>query len=400
MAIPTITANIKTGMSQCDEEDLQGLARTRIKISGVVDRSLDHFKVEAESPASKNIKINSGEAWVHGEPTDNLSDIQLGIMASDGTLTVSDNISGNDRIDAVVLHWDTNTVPDATASNLFDITIVEGTPAATPTAPSDSDVETDIGTDKGWIRLANIAVANGFTQITDTEITDKRVQANSNDPSAGASIYADHYPSIQDAIDALPTTGTYIGGVVHLSPRDYTITAPITIPDNVSLVGCGQRITKIVMDGIAAYDGGINLQGQNILLRDLWVYGDGTSDAFGVYVYNQDYSVSGLRLDNVRVSNVNANALRIDPNAGYNTFGVNIASSTLENTDMAKNTVYIDRTQDSQIVGNLIQCAGGGGAKYSIELGSNTGANVIIGNTLDDSVLDNGSNLVANNVAT
>lgn len=53
-------------------------------------------------------------------------------------------------------------------------TAVEGTPAGSPTAPSDNDIQTDLGAGVRWHRLANVAVANGFATIVDANITDTR----------------------------------------------------------------------------------------------------------------------------------------------------------------------------------------------------------------------------------
>jgi len=57
------------------------------------------------------------------------------------------------------------------------------------------------------------------------------------DPSGNSGTYT----TIQSAVDALPNDG----GVVYVERGEYTITSPISIPDNVSIIGRGNAKVKI-----------------------------------------------------------------------------------------------------------------------------------------------------------
>lgn len=88
----------------------------------------------------------------------------------------------NPRIDRVVMYIDKAVVSSATTNNLgatkFDV--VAGTPAASPVAPTDGDVDTAVGAGNPWIELAQISVAALVSSITDANITDLRSQISMN----------------------------------------------------------------------------------------------------------------------------------------------------------------------------------------------------------------------------
>jgi hypothetical protein len=98
------------------------------------------------------------------------------------TLTVNGNSSGNPRIDSVVMYVRDQDVSGVT-SNDVHIGIVAGTPASSPVAPTITSSSTDyvnsltIGNTLTYIVIANLAVANGATSITNANITDMRTKA-------------------------------------------------------------------------------------------------------------------------------------------------------------------------------------------------------------------------------
>lgn len=93
--------------------------------------------------------------------------------------TVSANASGNPRIDVIVAFVDLTVVDDTNSDNpgALDFMIVAGTPAATPAAPDDAAIQAAVGASNPWVALAQIDVANGFSSITDSDITDLRPMA-------------------------------------------------------------------------------------------------------------------------------------------------------------------------------------------------------------------------------
>ena len=101
---------------------------------------------------------------------------------ANSTLTVNANSSGNPRIDSVVMYVRDQDVSGVT-SNDVHIGIVAGTPASSPVAPTITSSSTDyvnsltIGNTLTYIVIANLAVANGATSITNANITDMRTKA-------------------------------------------------------------------------------------------------------------------------------------------------------------------------------------------------------------------------------
>ena len=81
------------------------------------------------------------------------------------TLNVSAADSTNARIDRVILKYDDTVDPDVVAANVINLKILEGTPAASPVAPTVPD---------NAISLAQYDVAAGATSVTDSDITDER----------------------------------------------------------------------------------------------------------------------------------------------------------------------------------------------------------------------------------
>lgn len=102
---------------------------------------------------SANIDVKIGAALVNGRLYE--TDAAVG-------LTVGSNASGNPRIDTVVLR------ADYTAQTIRAV-IKQGTPAASPARPSLTQ-----NTSLWEMPLADIAVANGFSTINQSDITDRR----------------------------------------------------------------------------------------------------------------------------------------------------------------------------------------------------------------------------------
>lgn len=89
-------------------------------------------------------------------------------------VVINSNASGNPRIDALVLYIDLSASPISDGTGVATLQVVQGTPAASPSAPTNGDISTAIGAANPFIKLAEIAVANGATSIVDANITDTR----------------------------------------------------------------------------------------------------------------------------------------------------------------------------------------------------------------------------------
>lgn len=79
------------------------------------------------------------------------------------TLSIAANASGNPRIDRIALKLDR-------AADTVRAVVVQGTPAGSPTAPTLTNSSTVV-----YVPLAQVAVANGVTNITNIDVTDERI---------------------------------------------------------------------------------------------------------------------------------------------------------------------------------------------------------------------------------
>lgn len=98
--------------------------------------------------------------------------------SADVTVSISANGSGNPRITSIFAKWNTAASPDADATNVVTFVSVDGTPAASPTAPSAP------ADGNNYLRLANITVASGASSIVNANIADVRTFAMVNRSSA------------------------------------------------------------------------------------------------------------------------------------------------------------------------------------------------------------------------
>lgn len=118
----------------------------------------DGLKVQAKTVPNTQIEVLIGSALVQGI-----------FYLNDATVsfTIAANASGNPRIDTVILRADYT----AQTVRLF---VLQGTPAASPTPPA---LTQSAGVT--WeIPIADIAVANGFSTITNANITSRHEWAN------------------------------------------------------------------------------------------------------------------------------------------------------------------------------------------------------------------------------
>lgn len=93
-------------------------------------------------------------------------------------LTIGDNSSGNDRIDAIVAYVDLSVVSSASNNNpgALKFMDVQGTPSGSPAAPNGTAIQAAVGAGNPYYVLANVRVNNNFTSIVTANITDLRTQ--------------------------------------------------------------------------------------------------------------------------------------------------------------------------------------------------------------------------------
>lgn len=130
--------------------------------------------VTQNSPLAMNVKVSGGDARIPYSDYAYTAWIPAG---SPETVTVTTANPSNPRIDRLVMYVDRGETPSsATANNptLCKLMLVAGTPAGSPSRPSNGTVDTAVSNNP-YIDLADILVGAGVTQITNANITDTRV---------------------------------------------------------------------------------------------------------------------------------------------------------------------------------------------------------------------------------
>lgn len=161
--------SIRSGATALTEEQVAHLDLDIIYNTGILDFLSDHWEVSEHNPQGMTLDIAIGRGFfvkttmVYEAYTDAVENVTIGA-----------NNSGNPRVDAVVIYIDLGASADATASNVLKTMVVAGTPAGSPSAPDDTAIQTAVGAGNPFLRLANVAVANGASSITNTNITDMR----------------------------------------------------------------------------------------------------------------------------------------------------------------------------------------------------------------------------------
>lgn len=222
--------------------DLRSAFNNFIFQEGVVDLSGGHYEVTEKSTPDMSVDIASGRSFILNDSwTEFSSAIRFydTLLDADTNVSISSNASGSTRIDIICIKINTAVTPDANASNVASIIVVEGTPGAgAPSTPSDH------------LKIAEVTVANGETAITNSEISDTRTQVLLdadliNTPADAQTITYSATPSINWSVAStsyITLTGnatfTFSGGVSGKSYRlvvkqgsggPHTITLPASV---------------------------------------------------------------------------------------------------------------------------------------------------------------------------
>lgn len=123
--------------------------------SGVFPNPSTGFQVVENT--NMTVAVKDGKAWINGYYAVNEGSVILSLANADGVLN---------RIDRVVLRYDTE-------NRIIDIALKQGTFATNPVAPT---LQRDA--DAYEIALADIYIGKGVTAITQTNITDLRLNGD------------------------------------------------------------------------------------------------------------------------------------------------------------------------------------------------------------------------------
>jgi len=161
---------LRTGGTAHPEDSVLQQVTDQVTVAGVRDANDTDFEVVENSPTGLSVLVSEGRAYVK-KTTSNAYPVR---NTADEALSITSNGSGNPRIDAVVLYIDLAATANTDSSNVATLVVVDGTPAASPVAPSDGDIATAIGSSNPFIRLADVTVASGATNILNANILDQR----------------------------------------------------------------------------------------------------------------------------------------------------------------------------------------------------------------------------------
>lgn len=160
---------LRSGGTEHPEESVLQLVDDLIASPGFKG-STDFNATENGGTPDLSVDIATGRSYVQRGSTNTYPVRSTGIE----NVVVTSNASGNPRIDTVVLYIDLAVSANAEASNVAILAVVAGVPAAGPSAPDDGEIETAIGAANPFLRIADIDVASGASQIFDADITDLR----------------------------------------------------------------------------------------------------------------------------------------------------------------------------------------------------------------------------------
>lgn len=125
--------------------------------NGIFGNSMQQLQVKAQDSPNMSTKVLTGEGWINGYWYRNTDEHTLIHSVADGILP---------RIDTIVLRW-------SNTDRAIFLHIIEGKPSASPVAP-----EIERGLDFYDLGLAHVYIPAGAIRITQSQITDLRLNDN------------------------------------------------------------------------------------------------------------------------------------------------------------------------------------------------------------------------------
>jgi len=174
MAIYTL----KSGVDNHPEASVLQHLTDITKKGGLISPSTD-FVVSEHLAGGLVVDVSSGHAIVKGTTA-----YPIRSTATE-EVTIDANSSGSPRITSVILYVDTSVSPGSQdeAVDVVVLDTVNGTPASSPVPMSDNDIQTTIGANNPFIRLADITVASGATGISEANISNSQIRVHLQSPS-------------------------------------------------------------------------------------------------------------------------------------------------------------------------------------------------------------------------
>lgn len=219
----------RSGASQHPESMLDFLMNRAVTVSGVFDKDSNHLLVQQQASPDMTVKVAVGYGFLLKSGSAKVYPVYLDAVEN---VTIGANSSGASRIDAIVIYANLGQTPIADGSNVLSIVAVQG--ASGGSAPSNADIETAIGSSNPYLRLANVTVGSGVSQILTANISDQRVDAT--------------YTTKIAKDDWIPVSGT----ITRASADDPTYVMTVASQDLTGQIGVGMRI-KWTQNSIVRY---------------------------------------------------------------------------------------------------------------------------------------------------
>lgn len=244
------------------------LALSRL-ITGEV---IQGMAVAANASPSMGVRVQAGLAAIPigASPTDYREFATIDTTSPGEAVTITTASASNPRNDLIVAYVNRSLTPSTATPNnpnMLVVAAVAGTPAASPSDPSGSAIQTAIGAANPYIILARVLVGTSVTQITNANITDMRVLAHPRNSPVFAPLTADF---VIATATATQVTGLTINLVTPSVDHLLKITAQLGRVELNS--GAGTAVCEI-------WDGPV---GTGTKLASSWASFGGTSYAVNV----------------------------------------------------------------------------------------------------------------------
>lgn len=139
----------------------------QVRKGGVLDIEADLLVVEPVG-GGLNVDIGQGRAYLK-RGSGNAYPIRV---TATETVAINANPSGNPRITSIVLYLDRTATPaeNSTGTDVAFFTTVDGTPASSPAAPLEADIEDEVGASNPYLVIAQVTVPSAATGISNGDI--------------------------------------------------------------------------------------------------------------------------------------------------------------------------------------------------------------------------------------
>ena len=168
----TVYLSNRDGNGKTNEEGHYRL-QTRVYEGNVL--FVDDLKVKQNSPLGMSVLVSLGDYRL--ETSSGYS--YTGWIDVDTAVTITTADPANPRITTIILYVDKGATTSASPPNnpgIAKLLAVNGTPAASPTAPNGTTLQSAAGAGNPYMKLAEVLVGTGVTQITNANITDFRTK--------------------------------------------------------------------------------------------------------------------------------------------------------------------------------------------------------------------------------